>query len=94
MNRQIKVAEVPKLVKALQGRIFGAEFIKRTTGEVRHIVCRQGVVKYLRGGKAAYNFAEKGLLSVYDLQKNGYRSIPIDGILELSIDGEKLEVVK
>jgi hypothetical protein len=76
------------LMDVTEDTIFGVTFIKRTTGETRVMNCRTGVKKHLKGGVAPYSFKGKGLLPVYDLQKQGYRSIPIDGIRELRINGQ------
>jgi len=76
------------LAKIQRGHIFRVLFVKRTTGEMREMVCRQGVVKHLAGGEAAYSFNEKGLLPVFDMQKKAYRSIPKDGIVALTYGGE------
>ena len=71
-----------------EGRIFSLAFVKRTTGEVREMVCRRGVTAHLKGGPAAYNAAEKNLITVYDMQKNGYRSIPVENVLRVKRDGD------
>jgi hypothetical protein len=70
------------------GKVFSVVFVKRTTGEEREMVCRQGVTKHLAGGEAAYNFSEKKLIPVYDMRVEGYRSIPVEGIIRIKIDGE------
>jgi len=73
-------------------KFFYVKFIKRTTGEVREMLCRFGVKSHLRGGERAYNPIEKGLVFVFDCQKMAYRSINLDAIQELHIDGEKYEI--
>lgn len=74
------------------GRIFSVKFRKRTTGEVRNMVCRFDVSKYLKGRSPAYDFAEKRVMNVFDIQKMGYRNINLDEIFELHINGETYEV--
>ena len=81
------IEEVVSFIHGTNGKFFGVKFIKRTTGEQRDMVCRTGVHSHLSGGVAAYNPTEKGLICVFDVQKNGYRSIPIEGIIEVKIDG-------
>lgn len=71
------------------GRIFSVTFTKRTTGEIRHMVCRLGVQKHLKGGEKAFDDAEKGLLTVFDTQKSGYRSIACESISQIKIDGDE-----
>lgn len=88
MTRQQAV----KLIRTTKGLIFSVSFVKRTTGEVRDMVCRQGVKKYLKGGPAAYNFSSKGLISVFDMQKVQYRCIPIEGLQKVSVYGKTFQV--
>ena len=38
-----------KMIKDSAGRIFGVSFIKRTTGETRHMSARRGVSKAVIG---------------------------------------------
>lgn len=68
------------------GKVFRADFVKRGDGSKRTMVCRCGVKKYLKGGSPAYNFAEKGLISVFEFGK-GYRSIPIDNLIAIKFNG-------
>ena len=80
------------LISRNRGKFFTVTFTKRTTGEERILNGRQGVKRYLKGGPAAYNFAEKKLLPVFDCQIQAYRSIPVEGISELKILGRTFEV--
>ena len=70
------------------GSIFNVKFIKRTTGELRSMTCRLGVQRHLSGGKKAFNDKTKDLLTVFDMKNKGYRSIPVDGIQELRVNGQ------
>lgn len=72
-----------------EGTIFRCDFIKRTTGEYRIMVARLGVKKHLKGGDAPYDFNEKKLLPVFDMQKQAYRSIPFEGIKYLKVRGRE-----
>lgn len=69
------------------------QFIKRSTGELRHMKCRYGVPSP-KGGEPAYSFKEKKLICVYDVDKNEYRSIPIEGAVRIKINGEWMEVIR
>lgn len=71
-----------------KGKIFSVRFIKRSNGEKRQMLCRIGVRKFLKGGEAAYDFAEKLLLPVYDMEKQGYRVIPMDSLTGVKIKGK------
>ena len=72
--------------KSIGGKFFHVTFVKRTTGESRVMLARMGVQKHLtpspnRG--PAYSPKDYNLLPVYDMQKAAYRSIPLDGIVEI-----------
>jgi len=73
---------------ASDGKIFQVEFIKRTTGELRKMRCRLGVKKYLKGGVKKYASKDKQLLTVFDMDAKGYRSIPVEGIRLLKVGGQ------
>lgn len=73
------------------GHIFAVEFIKRTDGSIREMLCRTGVTKGTHGGSMGYDPKDHGLLSVYDMQKQGFRSIPVENILHLSMGGQRYE---
>lgn len=87
------------------GQVFACRFIKRTPNEngVREV--REGrfrlgptVTKGLAGGPAAYNFQEKNLIPAYRMagdqsESDGKRrSIPIEGLQSLTIDGITYDV--
>lgn len=71
-----------------EGKFFSVKFTKRTTGESRTMRCRTGVTKHLTGGGAKYSFSEKDLIPVYDMDKEAYRSIPLEGITDIMVKGE------
>jgi len=61
--------------------------VKKSTGELRLMHARTGVWSHLRGGPAAYDAAEKGLITLFDMDKRGYRSIPVANITRLKVGG-------
>lgn len=67
----ITAAEAAALIANLkhneEGGFFSVKFIKRTNGEIRDMVCKVDVKKYLRGGEPAYDFLEKNLVCVCDM---------------------------
>lgn len=75
------------------GRFFSIEFIKRTTGELRVMNARTGVKKHLKGGELNYDPELHKLLPVYDVDKKGYRSIPLDAVQSITVDGTKYRLV-
>jgi len=84
--------EAERKIRNTNGKIFTVVFTKRTTGERREMNCRMKVKKHLKGGGPAYNFKKKNLISVYDLGKEGYRCIPIEGITHLRVGGKSFKV--
>jgi len=72
------------------GTIFSVGFIKRTNGEFRHMICRLGVHSKLSGsgGDRSYDPISRGLITVYDIAKQAYRTIPVDQIVWIKVRGE------
>jgi hypothetical protein len=89
---KITAVKAAEILTATEGKIFSVKFVKRTTGEIREMVARTGVKAHLKGGDAAYKFSDKGLVSVYDIQAKGYRTIALEGIVSLKSGGEVYEV--
>jgi hypothetical protein len=83
---QFNLANLQNLVS--DGGIFSVEFIKRTDGNLRKMVCRLGVKKHLRGCSKAYDPRQYSLLTLFDMENEGYRSIPVDAIQRISVNGQ------
>lgn len=69
------------------GKPFFVKFHKRGTGEVRVMNCTTDMSRHAFTGKGMGKEktpAQQALLVVFDLQKNGVRSIPLDSIIEVS----------
>lgn len=75
------------LDKTSAGHIFTINFTKRTNGEVRTMNCRRGVARHLHGGQLAFDPAKHNLLTVFDMQKQGYRMVNLDDLHWLNLDG-------
>ncbi|RKY40186.1 MAG: hypothetical protein DRP85_09075 [Candidatus Makaraimicrobium thalassicum] len=84
-----KVYWISSLIGSTNGTIFSVTFIKRTTGEERKMVCRTGVKKGVKGVGMSYDPKEKDLIVVFDMQKRGFRMIPLENVKELKIKGHK-----
>lgn len=91
----MKIAEALDFIRNTDGKIFSVKFRKRTTGEVRQMTCRTGVKSRLAENptKPGIDFKKNDLIAVFDMQADGYRSIPIEGIFEIKMDGEWVPVV-
>lgn len=75
-------------LKITNGKVFSCVFVKRTTGEIREMTARLGVKKYLKGGALSYDPKTCNLIPVFDMVKGAYRSISIEGIKEIKIEGK------
>lgn len=84
--------EAVNRIKTSSGKFTAVVFRKRTTGELRKMVFRTGVTSHLKGGDKPYDAAEHRLITVFDAQKNAYRTIPVEGLLSIKVDGEWLTV--
>jgi hypothetical protein len=94
MTKQLQRAEIRPFIEGLRGKFFTIEFIKRSNGELRVMNCTSNYQSKLAGGDAAYNFGEKQLVPVWDLQKKGFRSIPLDSVLRIRFAQETYEVTE
>lgn len=78
---------VAEIIKAQNGKAVTVVFRKRSDGEIRTLNGRLGVVQKLKGGELRYDPADYKLLTIYDLQKHDYRSIPLDAVKSVKADG-------
>jgi len=80
--------ECLQFIEERNGKIFSVRFMKRTTGEIRKMVCRLGVKSGLveEPSKPPTDWKAHSLIPVYDMEKKAYKCIPIEGILEIKID--------
>jgi hypothetical protein len=76
-------------IQTAQNTIFSIEFIKKD-GTVRNMVARLNVKKGVNGKGLSYDPIAKGLLPVWDLQKNAFRMINLKTVTKLQIKGEEL----
>tara|TARA_R110000824_G_scaffold221077_2_gene408209 strand:- start:153 stop:431 length:279 start_codon:yes stop_codon:yes gene_type:complete len=82
-----------KMIKNSDGRIFGVSFIKRTTGELRHMSARRGVRKGVNGEGLKYDPESKQLITVYDMNKEGHRMLNTETLYRLSLKGMDYNIV-
>ena len=83
------IKETLSEIQKAENTIFSVEFIKKD-GTVRTMVARLHVKKGVKGTGMAYNPIEKGLIHVWDMQKNGFRMINLKTVTKLQIKGEEL----
>lgn len=87
-SQRISRDRIEKILEKVKCTIFSVTFEKRSGG-TRTMVCRRGVTKHLKGGVSAYSFSDKGLVSVYDVQKCGYRCFGIESVISIRANGKE-----
>jgi hypothetical protein len=87
MNEKLVKKLLTKIRELAGEKIFSVRFIKRTTGQAREMLCRFGVKKGQTGEGLAFEPLDHGLLTVYDMEKHGFRMIPVDSIEWIRIRG-------
>ena len=71
-------------------KIIGAKNVKKD-GTLRSWSFRADVDR-TKGGNKPYNDDDFGYLTVWDMNKNGYRTLDLNTLIELTIDKEKIEL--
>ena len=89
--KEIKRTDVLNLLKENKDKCFAVVFLKKS-GELRPMNCRLGVKKHLKGGKLSYNAEARNNLIVFDMQKEGYRTINLDTLITISMKGVEYHV--
>ena len=75
------------------GKIFSAVFTKKN-GEIRSMVCRQGVAKYVKGVGLKFKPEERDLIGVFDMHKKAYRFINLNTLEQIKVEGIKYIIKK
>ena len=93
--------DVVSKIFSSNGKIMSVQFIKRTDGTIRVLRGRLGVKAGVKGIGAIYDFKENGLIPIHlmngdenrsdDAFKN-WRTIPIEGVQSVTVDGITYEV--
>lgn len=95
LNRQ----KLLSFIASLGGKIFNITWIKKD-GSIRNANVRRKVTRYLKGGKGSAS-KSNSLLHVYLMPKmlghtfhheSGYRSVNLETIKQISIDGHTYNV--
>lgn len=86
----MKANQVRQFVEATQGLFFSVVFKKRTTGELRRMICRTGVWKHVTGEGLAFNARDHGLIVVWSADAQGYRMIPAENVVSITFKGEEV----
>lgn len=88
-----KIDILRNTIKATSGKIFSVRFIK-ADGSIRDMVCRISVHKGVKGNGSPMSEAKRLIRwRVFDMQKQAFRTIPIDRILSVKASGLRIEQV-
>jgi hypothetical protein len=71
------------ILKSMGKKKFEVLFIKRTTGEARRMACQYGVKKNITGKGMRYDPKNRNLSVVFDLEKDSYRMINVEGLISI-----------
>lgn len=74
-------------------KIFSVTFVKRTDGSVRTLVGRKGVHKGVKGVGLKFDPSSKGLITIFDMQKNAFRMINLETIISIRLDEQTYQIV-
>jgi len=84
--KKISRKDILHLLEQNKGNVFSVVFLKKD-GSIRHMTCRFGVKKHLKGGELKFNPIERSLLVVFDMQKESYRMINLETISNINMKG-------
>ncbi len=77
--------DLKKVISLLGDKIFTVTFVKKD-GTVRVMNARRGVKKGVKGVGMSYDPYSKNLIPVFDMQKDAFRMINAETILEIKAD--------
>jgi hypothetical protein len=83
--------ELKDLKLMVANKIFSVVFTKKD-GSEREMVCRLGVKKHLKGGEKKYDTDALNYLTVYDMQAEGYRTINVNTLKRIKVDGVTYDI--
>ena len=80
-----------KYIYDTNGKIFSAVFTKKD-GQKRLMNCRLKVKKYVKGVGLKFKPQDRGLIGVFDLQKDQHRFINLNTLETLKISGIEYKI--
>ena len=82
-----KVETVKQIIDESGGHICSVVFVKVSTGKVRKMNFRRHVTKGVNGRGLKYNPSSVGNMVVYDMGADGFRTIKLDNVQSLKVNG-------
>lgn len=84
-------AKVIQKIRETNNKPYYVRF-KKQDGTLRNMLAQQGVTRNLKGGKNLVEKDDNSYLTTFDLEKQGYRTINLDTVEELVINGIEYKV--
>ena len=82
-----KVEKIRDIINASGGHICSVIFLKMD-GTIRKMNFRRHVTKGVNGKGLAYNPSKVGNMIVYDMGADGFRTIKLDNVQSLKVNGK------
>lgn len=89
-RKKMKVLSRKEAVRKIlgSGGKFFTVLVRKRNGELTEMNCRMDVKKHLKGGTKRFDDKVHNLITTYSLDRKGYRSIAVEGLKQVRIDGE------
>lgn len=82
----VKREYAKNIIESLKGRFFTATFIGKHDRVLHKVNGRTGVIKHLQSNRERTTTPD--LLSAFNVHKMDYRTVNLDGIVEIRCDGK------
>jgi hypothetical protein len=89
--KYIESSEVVETIGLAGDTFFSVTFVKRGDNSLRHMNCRRGVKKGIKGTRRRTS-RTTGLMSVYDMVEKGFRTVNLSGVRKIRISGTEYRV--
>jgi len=97
-SKKIGKVKALELIRNSSGKVFGVTF-EKTNGEIRKMTARMNVKRGIKGVGMSYNPSDLGYVTAWDMGvkedgevKGGYRTININKLITLKINGNQYKV--
>ena len=84
----MKTQDIRNILQSTNGKWFSVKFVKKDK-TIRHMTCRIGVQKHLRGGVSTTSHKDT-LMTVWCSKAKNYRVINLDTIISAKIAGVEM----
>lgn len=76
-----QVQYIDEALSNIGGRFMRVDFVKKSTGEIRKMICRRGVTAHAKGtGRAT---SDPNIVTVWDTQAEGYRAFDKRNVIKI-----------